>query len=156
MLQIKKVTENGHVDCPGPGIGPAGKRHLESVLGCHKTRLSTSPSLSRTKHESSSPDAPPLSSSSEGSNFFPTPRETIKNNQISQHSEISQAVDTGPDDWPQHPKYENSPVRMLHCSISPQTSHVKAGQSELPPSQELKIKMWLQILSLKGRQRKSV
>lgn len=29
---------------------------------------------------------------------------------------------------------------MLHCNISPQTSHVKAGQSELPPSKALKKK----------------
>lgn len=29
---------------------------------------------------------------------------------------------------------------MLHCNISPQTSHVKAGQSELPPNEALKKK----------------
>lgn len=45
---------------------------------------------------------------------------------------------------------------MLHCNISPQTSHVKAGQSELPPNEALKKKPGLQIPSLKGRQRNSV
>lgn len=140
MLQMKKVTENGHVDCPGPGIRLAGKWRLESVLGCRKTRLSTSPSLSWTKNESTSPDAPSLSSSSECSNFFPTPREMIKNNQISRHLELSQAVDTGPEDWSQHPEYKNRSVWMLPCNISPQTSHVKAGQSELPPIKALKKK----------------
>lgn len=29
---------------------------------------------------------------------------------------------------------------MLHCNISPQTSHVKAGQSELPPNEALQKK----------------
>lgn len=45
---------------------------------------------------------------------------------------------------------------MLHCNISPQTSHVKAGQSELPPSKALKKKKNVAADSIPKREAKEL